>query len=187
MRNIVLQMMTTVDGFFEGPAGELDWHAVDEEFARYAVDLLNSVDTILLGRVTYQMMAQYWQNPEAAAGDPVIAQRMHGLEKIVFSSTLEKTAWFNTRLVKNNAAGELMKMKEQSGRDMVILGSSDLAVTLTKLGLIDEYRIMVNPVVLGSGKPLLKGLNARLKLRLLTARSFASGSVLLCYQPIREG
>ena len=175
--------MTSVDGFYEGPGGELDWQVVDEEFSRYAVDLLNSVDTILFGRVTYQMMAQYWQSPGAAAQDPVIVQRMHDLAKIVFSSTLEKTEWFNTRLVKNNAAGELMKMKEQSGRDMVILGSSDLAVTLTKLGLIDEYRIIVNPVVLGSGKPLLKGLSARLKLRLLAARSFASGSVLLCYQP----
>jgi dihydrofolate reductase len=186
MRKIIFQMMTSLDGFFEGSGRELDWHVVDQEFFHYALDLLNSVDTILFGRVTYLMMAEYWLSPKTVADDPVIANKMNTLPKIVFSSTLENADWANTRIVKNNVAGELMKMKEQSGQDMVIFGSSDLAVTLTKLGLIDEYRIIVNPVVLGSGKALLKGLNARLKLKLVTSRNFSSGSVLLCYRPDAE-
>ena len=183
MRKIIFQMMTTVDGFFEGPNRELDWHVVDDEFSHYAIDLLNSVDTILFGRLTYQMMAEYWQSGKAAADDPVIAERMNTLPKMVFSTTLENTDWSNTRLVRNNVAGELMKMKEQPGRNMVIFGSSNLAVSLTKLGLIDEYRIVVNPIVLGSGKALLQGLQGRLTLKLVTSRTFASGNVLLCYRP----
>jgi len=186
MRKIIFQAMTSVDGFFEGPQRELDWHVVDEEFFRYAIDLLNSVDTLLFGRVTYQMMAAYWQSPGASADDPVIAERMNSLPKIVFSTRLEKTEWSNSRLIKNNVAGELMKMKEQPGRDMVVLGSSDLAVSLTKLALIDEYRVIVNPVVLGSGKTLLKGVNGRLKLKLVTSRTFGSGTVLLCYRRCAE-
>jgi len=186
MRKIIFQMLTSLDGFFEGPDRELDWHVVDEGFFRYALDLLNSVDTLLFGRVTYQMMAKYWQSPRAAADDPVIAHKMNTLAKIVFSTTLEKPSWQNTRLVKNNGAGELMKMKEQAGQDMVIFGSSDLAVSLTKQGLIDEYRIIVNPIVLGGGKMLLKGLNCRLKLKLVTSRTFASGCVLLCYRVDKE-
>ena len=183
MSRIIFQMMTSVDGFFEGPNRELDWHVVDEEFFRYALDLLNSAGTLLFGRVTYQMMASYWQSPRAAAEDPVIAERMNNLPKIVFSTTLERAEWAHTKVVKNNGAGELMKMKEQSGKNMVILGSSGLAVSLTKLGLIDEYRIIVNPVVLGGGKALLNGLSGRLKLKLVTSRTFSSGNVLLCYHP----
>ena len=183
MKNVIFQMMTSVDGFFEGPDRELDWPVVDDGFSRYSLDLLNTIDAMLFGRLTYQMMAKYWQSPRAIADHPAIAHKMNTLAKIVFSATLEKPSWQNTRLVKNNGAGELMKMKEQPGQDLAIFGSSDLAVSLTKQGLIDEYRIIVNPIVLGGGKMLLKGLNGRLKLKLVASRTFASGSVLLCYRP----
>jgi dihydrofolate reductase len=186
MRKIIFQMMITVDGFFEGPDQELDWHVVDKEFIDYAIDLLDSVDAILFGRVTYQMMAAYWPTPAAIEDDPIVAERMNNLPKIVFSPTLEEVEWQNSRLVKGNIAEEVEKLKHQPGKDMVIFGSSDLAVALTKLGLIDEYRIIVNPVVLGSGKTLFKGINDRLKLKLLDVRTFSSGSVLLRYQPREE-
>ncbi|HXE95240.1 MAG TPA: dihydrofolate reductase family protein [Dongiaceae bacterium] len=182
MRKIIFQMMISVDGFFEGPDRELDWHVVDSDFIDYAIDLLNSVDTILFGRVTYQMMAAYWPTPRAIKVDPIIAERMNNLPKIVFSPTLEEVEWQNSRLVKGNIAEEVDKLKHQPGKDMVILGSSDLAVALTKLGFIDEYRIIVNPVVLGSGKSLFEGLNNRLALKLLDVRTFSSGTVLLRYQ-----
>ena len=94
--------MTTVDGYFEGPNKELDWHVVDEEFFQNAVDLLNSADILLFGRVTYQMMAAYWPTCAAIADDPVIAERMNNLPKVVFSTTLKKTEWQNSRLVKQN-------------------------------------------------------------------------------------
>lgn len=183
MRKIIFQMMITVDGFFEGPNKELDWHVVDEEFINYAIDLLNSVDTILFGRVTYQMMAAYWPTPAAIADDPIVAERMNNLPKIVFSPTLEKVEWQNSRLVTGNIAEIVAKLKQQPGKDMVIFGSSDLAVAFTKLGLIDEYRIIVNPVVLGSGKTLFKGFNDRLKLKLIETKTFSSGTVLLRYHP----
>jgi dihydrofolate reductase len=187
MRKVIFLMMTSVDGYFEGPNRELDWHVVDKDFISYAIDLLNSVDTILFGRVTYQMMAGYWPTPAAIEECPIIAERMNFLPKIVFSPTLEKAEWQNSRLVKGNVGEEITILKHQAGKDMVIFGSSDLAAAFTKLGLIDEYRIIVNPVVLGCGNTLLKGLNERLKLKLVEVRSFSSGTVLLRYQPDKGG
>ncbi len=183
MRKIIFQMMVSLDGYFEGPDKELDWHLVDDEFNDYASDLLNSVDTLLFGRVTYQLMESYWPTPTAKTNDPTIAEKMNSLPKIVFSKTLAKAEWNNTRLVKENAAEEISKLKRLPGKDMAIFGSSDLAVSLMPSGLIDEYRIFVNPVVLGGGKPLLKGLKGRLNLALVRTRTFKSGLVLLSYKP----
>ncbi|MGO8754326.1 MAG: dihydrofolate reductase family protein [Gallionellaceae bacterium] len=183
MRKIIFQMMVSLDGYFEGPNKELDWHLVDNEFNDYASDLLGSVDALLFGRVTYQLMASYWPTPTAQMNDPVIAEKMNSLPKIVFSKTLVKADWNNTRLVKENAAKEISKLKRPPGKDMAIFGSSDLAVSLMASGLIDEYRIFINPVVLGSGKPLLQGLKNRLKLTLVRTKVFNSGLVLLCYKP----
>ena len=182
MRKIYFQMLTSIDGYFEGPNRELDWHIVDEELFKSALELLNSVDTLLFGRVTYQMMAAYWPTPAAIADDPIIAERMNNLPKIVFSNTLEKAEWQNSRIITEPAATAVARLKQQPGKDMVIFGSSDLAVALTQQGLIDEYRIFVNPVVLGSGKVLFKGLHARLKLKLLQTRAFPSGTVMLSYR-----
>jgi len=186
MRKIIFQMMVSLDGYFEGPNKELDWHLVDDEFNDYASDLLSSVDTLLFGRVTYQLMASYWPTPTAKTNDPLIAEKMNNLPKIVFSKTLAKVEWNNTRLVKENAAEEISKLKREPGKDMAIFGSSDLTVSLMSSGLIDEYRIFVNPVVLGSGKALLKGLKDRLYLNLIRTRIFKSGLVLLCYKSGRR-
>lgn len=183
MRKIIFQMMTTVDGYFEGPNKELDWHVVDDEFFQNAVDLLNSADLLLFGRVTYQMMAAYWPTAAAIADDPIIAERMNNLPKIVFSTTLKTADWQNSRVVHENSTEEIMRLKQQPGKNMVIFGSSDLAVALTKQRLIDEYRIIVNPVVLGGGKTLLEGLNERFKLKLVEAKTFSSGTVLLSCRP----
>lgn len=183
MRKLIFQMMISLDGYFEGPDRELDWHIVDDEFLQTAVDLLNSADTLLFGRVTYQMMAEYWPTPAAIADDPVIAERMNSLPKIVFSSTLDKSEWQNTRIVKGDAVEFVTELKQQPGMNMVIFGSSDLAVTLLKQGLLDEIRLIVNPLILGNGKPLFKGFNDRLKLTLVENRTFPSGSVFLRYLP----
>ena len=183
MRKIIFQMMTTVDGYFEGPNKELDWHVLDDEFIQNAVDLLNSADTLLFGRVTYQMMAAYWPTAEAIAADPVIAERMNNLPKIVFSTTLKTVDWQNSRIVNGNSTEEIRQLKQQPGKNIIIFGSSDLAVSLTKAGLIDEYRIIVNPVVLGGGKTLLAGLDERFPLKLVAARTFSSGTVLLSCRP----
>ena len=183
MRKVIVSMMVTLDGFFAGPNGEIDWHVVDDEFNEYADDFLSSVDTLLFGRVTYQLMADYWPSPSATTDDPIIADKMNQLHKIAFSKTLEKVEWNHSRLVKGNIAEEIAKLKQQPGKDMAIFGSGSIVSTFTQLGLIDEYRIIVNPVVLGSGKPLFKGIYDKLNLKLLKTKTFRSGNIMLCYQP----
>ncbi|HEX3640783.1 MAG TPA: dihydrofolate reductase family protein [Ktedonobacteraceae bacterium] len=183
MRKVIVSMMVTLDGFFAGPNGEIDWHVVDDEFNEYADDFLSSVDTLLFGRVTYQLMADYWPSPSATTDDPIIADKMNQLHKIAFSKTLEKVEWNNSRLVKGNITEEIAKLKQQPGKDMAIFGSGSIVSTLTQLGLIDEYRIMVNPVVLGNGKPLFKDIHDKLNLKLLRTKTFRSGNIMLCYQP----
>lgn len=184
MRKVILFMMVTLDGFFEGANGDINWHNVDEEFNEFAIAQLDTIDTLLFGRVTYQGMASYWPTPDAITDDPIVAHKMNSLPKVVFSKTLDKAEWQNTRLVKDHIADEITKMKQQPGKDIFIFGSSDLTVSLAKLGLVDEYRIMVNPVVLGNGTPLLKGINDSLHLKLLKTKVFRSGNVLLYYQPL---
>lgn len=174
--------MISLDGYFEGPNRDLSWHTVDEEFNNYAADLLDSLDALLFGRVTYQLMADYWPSPAALTDDPMIAAKMNSLPKVVFSTSLQKVDWSNTRLVKEDAAAEVTKLKRQSGKDMAVFGSSDLASMLSEHGLIDEYRIIVNPVVLGHGKSLFAGLEHPLKLTFSSALPFTSGLVMLTYQ-----
>ena len=183
MRKLILFMLISLDGFYEGPGHSLDWHNVDAEFNEFANAQVDSVDMLLFGRVTYEMMAAFWPTPSAAADDPVTAEAMNRLPKIVFSRTLPSADWQNTRLVKDNILEQVTKLKKQPGKDLIIFGSSDLSVTLIWHGLIDEFRIMLNPVALGEGKSLFKGLPGRLDLELINARTFKSGNVLLYYRP----
>ena len=175
--------MVSVDGCFEGPEKEIDWHNVDEEFNDYTVILLNKVDALLFGRVTYQLMEGYWPSPSAIKNDPVVAGKMNDLPKIVFSKTMANVKWKNTRLIKENIAEEITKLKQAPGKDMAIFGSSNLSLTFIDLGLIDEYRIMINPVILGKGKSLFQGLDRTLNLKFIEARTFNSGNVMLYYHP----
>jgi dihydrofolate reductase len=183
MRNVVLSMQVSLDGFIARPKGEFDWHLVDGEVNEYAKDLLNSFDTLVFGRVTYELMASYW--PTAITNDPAeaqIAERLNTLPKVVFSRTLKKVEWRNSRLAQGGIVEEILKMKEQPGKDIGIGGTSIVTV-LAPLGLIDEYRILLVPVVLGSGKPLFNDIEDRIDLKLRTTKTFGSGLVLLDYQP----
>ena len=175
--------MVSLDGFFAGPNGELDWFVWDEVLKDYSISTLSVVDTLLFGRVTYELMAGYW--PSATEEDPVIAKGMNTLQKIVFSRSLKSADWNNSRLVREVIPEEIMQLKQQSGKDMVIYGSGTLVSAFANLGLIDEYRFIVNPVVLGSGKPLFKGFKDRFNLKLLEARTLGSENVLLSYQPVK--
>jgi len=186
MRKVLFQMLISLDGYFEGPDSEIDWHNVDSEFNDYAVDNLNNADMLLFGRVTYELMAGYWPTELATTDDPVVAGKMNSLPKVVFSKTLSSAEWNNTTLVKENYEEEVLKLKQQPGRNLVIFGSSDLAVTFMEHDLIDEFQIFVNPVILGKGKPLFNGIKHRYKLKLLSTRTFGSGNVLLCYQPLSK-
>jgi dihydrofolate reductase len=185
MRKVFMFNLVSLDGYFEGPNRDISWHNVDAGFNEYAVDMLNSVDTLLFGRVTYGLMAGYWPTPDAIKNDPIVAEKMNSLPKIVFSRALDKVEWNNTRLVKDNIEEEIKKMKKLSGKDMVILGSGSIVSELASLGLIDEYRIMVNPVVLGQGTPLFKGIKDKLNLKLIKTKTFGNGNVLLYYEPVK--
>ncbi len=170
-------MMVSLDGFMEGPNRELDWHVVDEEFQQYGVEMLRSIDAMLLGRTTYQLFEDYWPAATEAG-----AEEMNALEKVVFSTTLGQVEWRHSRLVKQDAAGEIARLKQVPGKDLAIFGSSTLVSGLP-LGLIDEYRILVCPIVLGAGTPLLPHRGQRLPLNLVNLKQFASGVVFLTYHP----
>lgn len=137
---------------------------------------------LLFGRVTYEVMAGFWPSPEALKSDPVVAQGMNSSPKIVFYRTLKKAEWANTRLVKNDMLGEVRRLKEQPGKDLVVLGSGSLVAQLAQAGLIDEYQILLNPVVLGKGKTMFEGVKGRFNLKLTSTRSFGNGNVLLTYE-----
>jgi dihydrofolate reductase len=186
MRKIYMFDMTTLDGFFEGPQKEIDWHNVDKEFNEFAEHQLNETDIILFGRVTYELMARYWPTEYAIKNDPIIADKMNVIPKIVFSKTLEKAEWNNTRLIKENIADEVSQLKHQPGKDIAIFGSSNLAATLIQLELIDEYRMMINPVILGSGTSVFHGMSSRHDLKFIKIKMFHSGNILLYYQPDRK-
>jgi dihydrofolate reductase len=185
MRKIILFNLVSLDGFFEGSSGDIDWHNVDDEFNDFAIEQLESADGLIFGRVTYEMMAGYWPTAIAAENDPIIAEKMNTISKTVFSRTLEKAEWKNTRLVRENILEEIAQLKQQPGKDILIFGSAKLGATLTQNGSIDEYRIMVNPVILGEGRTLFGGVSGPVKLMLLNTRTFWNGNVLLSYAPVR--
>jgi dihydrofolate reductase len=187
MRKIFTFLVATVDGYYEGPNREFDFWNIDEEFDEFSVKQLDEVDTLLFGRVTYEGMAGFWPTPAAKEEDPRVTDRMNSISKIVVSRTLDKAEWANTRLIKEGVTDELTKLKQQPGKDIAIFGSSDLTVSLLKAGLIDELRIMIHPVALGSGKSLFRTADERIGLKLVKTRPFDSGNVLLYYEPVPAG
>lgn len=186
MRKVVLFMHLSLDGFAAGPHGELDWISYDEELVKHAESIAATVGTAVYGRVTYQMMESYWPtvltNPSSTKHEIDHARWVENISKIVFSKSLKKVEWNNTTLIKENIAEELLKLKQQPGKDLVIFGSPGLAQTLVRMGLIDEYRLTVNPVVLGSGIPLFVDVKDKISLKLLETKSFRSGVVGLHYR-----
>ena len=179
MRKLIMWNLVSLDGFFEGAKSwDLGWHESvwGDELERLSIDQLKSADMLLFGRVTYEGMAGYWPS---AKGE--VVDRMNNIRKVVFSRTLEKASWNNTKLVKGNAAEEVAKLKEQSGKDLFIFGSANLSSTLMRHHLIDEYRLCLAPIVLGAGTPLFKASPETMKLKLIEARPLKSGGVILRY------
>ena len=183
MRKLSVFNFVTLNGFFQGARGDISWHAHGAEENAYAAEALKSRSTLLFGRITYEMMASYWPTPIATKNDPVVAEGMNSADKIVFSRTLKKVEWEHTTLVKDNMVEAVRKMKQEAGSGMTILGSGSIVTQCADAGLIDEYQIMVDPVVLGEGTSIFHGITHKLDLKLTTTRTFGSGVVLLCYQP----
>ena len=157
MRKLILFNMMTLDGLFEGPDRDINWHRVDEEFNDFAIQQLRSADGLLFGRITYELMAAYWPTPEALKDDTVVAGLMNSLPKFVASRTLSRADWNNTRLVGEDVIGEIKRLKAQPGKDLYLFGSADLARTLLQAHLIDEIRVDHRAAGLGRGQPLVQG------------------------------
>jgi dihydrofolate reductase len=186
VRKLVVFDHITLDGYFSGPNGDMSFfhnRFRDEEFYAFAVDNIKAADTLLFGRVTYDLMVSHWPTQEAIKNDPVVAERMNSLPKFVFSRTLARTPWNNTQLVKGDLVSEVRKLKEAPGNRMAILGSGNIVAQLAPHGLIDEYEIVLNPVAIGAGRAMFEGINEPLNLKLTKTRVFRNGNVLLCYQP----
>jgi dihydrofolate reductase len=186
VRKLTAYNFITLDGYFKGPNNDISWHRHGEEENEYASQNLKKNGVLLFGRITYEMMAGYWPTKNAMETDPEVAKGMNNAEKIVFSRTLENPAWKNTRVISNNIVDEIKKMKKQPGNDMTILGSGTIVTQFAEQGLIDEYQIMVDPVAIGNGTSIFKGLTHKLDLKFTKSKTFRSGVVLLYYEPFRS-
>ena len=186
-------MNITLDGFMAGPNCELDWHFNfwNEEMAEFACDQLKLADAILLGRITYNAMAKYWgsisMDSSFSRADIAFADMMNNHHKIVFSRTMEKPEWKNSRLINYDINNEVRKLKKDKGRDMIIYGSGTIVNALTRAGLIDDYLFWLHPVVLGKGKTIFKNSSIWPSLNLFKTKIFSSGVIVLHYKKeIRE-
>jgi dihydrofolate reductase len=182
-RKLYLSNMISVDGYFEGPGRDISWHLVDPEYNDYAIAMLESMDRLLFGRITWELMASYWPTEAAIKNDPLVAKLMNTLPKYVCSRTLQKAEWQNSELVREPILDTIRGWKNEQGGDIAIFGSSQLSLTLLQAGLVDELRFIVAPVLLGQGNSLFDGLASKLKLTLMGMQSFSSGNILLRYKP----
>jgi dihydrofolate reductase len=189
VRKIITTTWVSLDGFIAGPQGEMTWvgEFYDDAMGAYESAVVSAADTLLLGRVTYESFAGSWphvpDSPQASEGEKDYARMLNAMCKVVFSRTLDRVEWNNSTLMRDATPEAIESLKSGSGRDMLIYGSASLVHTLTKLGLIDEYQVLVHPVILGGGKPLFGDLTNQVKLKLVNSTTHPSGVVLLTYQP----
>jgi dihydrofolate reductase len=187
MRKIVSMMHVSLDGMASGPNDEINWITYDSDLEAYAHSMHERMDTVIWGRHTYEGMKYFLTvpgNPDSGQAERNHARFLDEATKVVVSRTLDKIEWgdtTNTILIKDNLAAEINKLKQQDGKDIWLLGSTALVQEMSNLGLIDEYRINVNPTVLGKGKPLFANIDHQLNLKLLSSNTLKSGVVLLVY------
>lgn len=173
----------TLDGYFTGENGDLSWaHQQDPEWNEFVSANASGDGALLLGRKTYDMMVSFWPTPEAAKTMPEVAKGMNGMTKYVFSKSLDKVSWQNTKLMKGDLVAEVRKLKKESDKDMVILGSGTIVAQLTQARLIDGYQLVVNPIILGKGRTMFEGVKDKLELKCTKTRAFKNGNVVLWYE-----
>jgi dihydrofolate reductase len=189
MRKVILAMQITLDGFVGGLNGEMDWVTFSKEMDDTLLpEMMERADTCLIGRVLYQGFASYWPtapatNPNLSKSEIKFSSWIEQAQKVVFSTTLDKAEWNNSRLVRGDVAAEVSRLKQQPGKDMIVFGGARLAQEFVRLGLVDEYGLVVNPVILGQGLPLFKDVQARQNLALVSCTAFESKAVALRYAP----
>ncbi|MEP6743485.1 MAG: dihydrofolate reductase family protein [bacterium] len=185
MRKLSVFNSVTVDGYFTDKNGDMSWaHNQDPEWNDFVAENANSGGELLFGRITYDLMNSFWPTPAAAQQFPEVAEHMNSSSKVVFSRTMDHASWNNTRLMKGDLANEVRKLKEEDGETLVILGSGSIVSQLAPAGLIDEYQMVVNPIVLGDGRTMFDRVSNKLKLKQTKTRTFGNGNVLLCYKPM---
>ena len=186
MRKLIVFNHVSLDGYFTDAKGDMSFarnEVQDAEWDAFVASNASGGGMLVFGRITYELMASFWPTPFAIENMPVVAQQMNNLPKVVFSRTLDKVSWNNTKLIRADIADEIRKMKQESGDDMVIFGSGTVISQLAQFGLIDEYQIVVDPVVLGKGRSMFDGMKEKLPLKLKKTHTFGNGNVLLCYEP----
>jgi dihydrofolate reductase len=187
MQKLVVFNNITLDGYFASLNGDFSWAHSDNDDAEFNAFIAGNASgggQLLLGRITYELMASYWPTAVAIKNDPIVAEGMNSMRKVVFSRKLDKVSWSNTKLVKGDIASEIRRMKKEPGPGMAILGSGTIVSQLASEGLIDEYQVVVNPVVLGQGRTMFDGIKEKVTLKLTKTRSFSNGKVFLCYEPM---
>lgn len=184
MRTLSVFNFLTLDGYFEGPEkGDISWHSHAGEENGFAAEMLKHGNVLLFGRITYDMMAGYWPTLMAAQNDPEIATGMNKTEKIVFSNTLKEATWNNTSIIKGDIVTAVKNLKQTPGNNLTILGSGTIITLFAAHGLIDEYQFMIDPVVIGKGNSIFKGISKQVDLKLIAAKALNSGIILATYAP----
>jgi dihydrofolate reductase len=189
MRKILLLIHTSLDGFVAGLNGEMDWIHIDDEMFDEVGKLTQRSDTVIYGRVTFEMMESYWptagQKPNASRHDIEHSRWTNDSLKIVLSRTRKETSWKNSKILSDNIPEQIQQLKQQPGKDMLMIGSATSAQLLMQEDLIDEYWISVNPVMLGNGIPLFRNDKKKIDLKLIASRNFNCGATVLHYEALR--
>jgi dihydrofolate reductase len=184
MQKLIVFNHVSLDGYFVDANGDMSWahaHNDDAEWNAFVAENASGGGTLVFGRITYDLMASFWPTQFALETMPEVAEGMNSLPKIVFSRSMNKTSWSNTKLVKGDIANEIRALKKESGKGIAILGSGSIVSQLANEGLIDEYQVVVNPIVLGRGRTMFAGIEKMLNLKLTKTQAFRNGNVLLCY------
>ena len=186
MRNLIFFMHTSLDGFVAGLKGELDWANIDDELFDFVATMTDTADTALYGRVTYEMMQSYWpkagEQPNATKHDKEHSAWYNKVSKIVLSKTISEKGLDNTIVISDQLADNINKIKKQDGKNILIFGSPGASQSLLNEGLIDEFWLFVNPIILGQGMPLFKDITGTTKLKLVASKTFACGVIALHYE-----
>ena len=186
MRNLIFFMHTSLDGFVAGLKGELDWAKIDDEMFDFVATMTDTADTALYGRVTYEIMQSYWPNagkePNASKHDKEHSAWYNKVSKVVLSKTISEKGLDNTTIISGQLTDNINKIKKQDGKNILIFGSPRASQSLLNEGLIDEFWLFVNPIIVGQGMPLFKDITGTTKLKLVESKTFACGVIALHYK-----
>lgn len=184
MRKLSSYTFITLNGMYKAEGDDISWHKHEQEEADMSERMLKLNNTLIFGRVTYEMMAYYWPSAMAQTSNPVVAKGMNDAEKIVISKKLKKAEWNNSRIIHTDMVDEIRKLKKTNGNDLTILGSGSIVNQLAEAGLIDEFQLLIDPIILSKGTPLFQGIKRQLNLNLIGSNVYKSGAVFLAYSAL---